>query len=205
MKYESKEERLEAFLAKMVNRKAYKSKELNRWSSNLSRDLKELEEKNLLTNAGHGIYYQSEKLGSFNLPVDENSLLEKFLNDSKFMTRTYGEYNDLRLGTTQHTPNLVLVYNKKRDGVFTLDGKTYVFKRKKFPSKNFDEFLLVDMLNNLENLGEDKNFILDNLKKRWASNFELDKKVILFQAKRYGKYWVKKFFEKLGNYNELTA
>lgn len=200
-----KEQRLEKFLAAMNPREAYKFKELKKLSTNLSRDLRDLESRGLVTNAGHGIYYKTELLGEYQLPAKEESLLKKFLNDSRFLTRTFGEYNDLRLGTTQHTPKLVLVYNRKRDGEFMLDGRKYVFKRKSFPTKNLDEFLLVDMLNNLEKLGENKDQILNNLKSRWFKDFELDKKVVLSQAKRYGKYWVKKFFEKLGDQNELIA
>jgi hypothetical protein len=56
------------------------------------------------------------------------------------------------------------VYNHKRKGTFKLNGKTFEFKIKSsFPNKLAKEFLLVDLLNNLDELAEDQNKALRNL------------------------------------------
>jgi len=51
-----------------------------------------------------------------------------------------------------------VVYNHKRHGEFVLGGRTYDFRVKHhFPKKTVtEEFLLVDLMNNLNELAEDQ-------------------------------------------------
>jgi hypothetical protein len=66
----------------------------------------------------------------------------------------------LGVGTTQ-LYNKRVVYNHKRHGEFTLGGRTFLFHAKhRFPKKLTAEFLLVDLVNNLEKLAEDKDEVL---------------------------------------------
>ncbi|WP_426032776.1 hypothetical protein [Caulobacter sp. DWP3-1-3b2] len=61
----------------------------------------------------------------------------------------------LGVGTTQ-LHNKTVVYNHKRHGKFALGGRTYDFRMKPaVPKKLSREFLLVDLVNNLDQLGED--------------------------------------------------
>ena len=48
------------------------------------------------------------------------------------------------------------------------------------------------------NLGENRNDLLYTLECRWNKDLGLDKEVVLKFAKKYGKYWVKKYFNHLG-------
>jgi hypothetical protein len=74
-------------------------------------------------------------------------------------------FNALGLGLTQ-LYNTTWVYNHKRKGEFQLNGKSFEFKIKAtFPKENSKEYVLVDLLNNLEQLAEDRNEILNKLPK----------------------------------------
>jgi len=69
-------------------------------------------------------------------------------------------------GTTQ-LYNSTLVYNHKRHGVFKLGDREFNFKVKpRFPAKLSVEFLFVDLLNNLNELAEDKDEVLRHARNR---------------------------------------
>src|SRR5690606_5489901 len=64
-------------------------------------------------------------------------------------------YNTLGLGLTQ-VYNETRVYNHKRSGAFRLDGRTFRFFRvPAFPRRLSREYLLVDLLNNLDRIPDD--------------------------------------------------
>ncbi len=69
-------------------------------------------------------------------------------------------YNTVGLGTTQ-LYNRTLVYNHKRHGVFKLGNRQFDFRMKpRFPKKLTSEFLYVDLVNNLDDLAEDRHAVL---------------------------------------------
>lgn len=75
-------------------------------------------------------------------------------------------YNSLGVGTTQ-LYNKKIVYNHKRHGVFKLGNRKFDFQlRHHFPTKLTAEFLVVDMVNNLDQLAEDSNTILSKLQEK---------------------------------------
>lgn len=197
MEYSNKLIRLNSLAKKLPEGRVYRAHELSKFSTSVSRDLKEMVEKGYLNYLGKGMYYKPKKLGKFDVPPSREDLLAKFLKTKDFMVRSVSDYNNLRLGTTQLF-NEIYVYNKRRAGAVQLGKTTYHFKRKKFPSTNYDEYLLVDMLNNIEKLGENRNDLLYTLECRWNKDLGLDKEVVLKFAKKYGKYWVKKYFNHLG-------
>jgi len=68
-------------------------------------------------------------------------------------------YNGLGVGTTQFY-NTPVVYNHKRHGEFELNGCAYDFRRRaSFPKSVSEEFLLVDLLHNLNRLAEDQGAV----------------------------------------------
>lgn len=71
------------------------------------------------------------------------------------------------LGTTQ-LYNKLIVYNHKRRGEFVVGGRTYSFRvRKYFPHRSVaEEFLLVDLVNNLDELAEDREMVLLRVKEK---------------------------------------
>ncbi|MDD3020027.1 MAG: hypothetical protein PHX61_03480 [Alphaproteobacteria bacterium] len=89
--------------------------------------------------------------------------MRAFLKDDRFFIASLNAYNGLGVGATQ-LYNEQLVYNSKRDGRYELGGRIfYYIKRPYFPSKVTEEFLLVDLLNNLHLLAEDTNALLEKV------------------------------------------
>jgi hypothetical protein len=92
-----------------------------------------------------------------------------FLRDKDFLVFSPSAYNAVGLGTTQ-LYNRTLVYNHKRHGVFRLGNRQFDFRMKpRFPKKLTPEFLYVDLLNNLEELAEDRDAVLRQARNRLPS------------------------------------
>jgi hypothetical protein len=141
----------------------YRRSDLEYYSSAIDRHLSMLTKDGSLLKLNQGIYYapRSSKFGM--VPPDDAVLVESFLKDSDFLLVKPNFFNALGLGFTQ-LYNTTWVYNHKRKGEFKLNGKTFEFKIKSsFPNKLTKEFLLVDLLNNLDELAEDQNKALRNL------------------------------------------
>jgi hypothetical protein len=141
----------------------YRRSDLEYYSSAIDRHLSMLTKDGSLLKLNQGIYYapRSSKFGM--VPPDDAVLVESFLKDSDFLLVKPNFFNALGLGFTQ-LYNTTWVYNHKRKGEFKLNGKTFEFKIKSsFPNKLTKEFLLVDLLNNLDELAENQNKALRNL------------------------------------------
>lgn len=205
MSYSNKQARLNDFLDLMKAGKLYRPEPLSEYSNNLSRDLADLVKESRLKKAGPGLYYKPKKLGNFDVPLDKSSLVKEFLKtkSGSFLIRHLSDFHGLRLGTTQHSKK-VFVYNKKRNGDFTLDGTEFAFRKRKFPKVESQEYLLVDMLNNLKELGEDSLKLLMNLERRLPS-MGLDMNKLLETSEKYGKTWVKRFLNKLDRKYALST
>lgn len=90
-------------------------------------------------------------------------MVESFLKDYRFLLITPNSYNSLGVGTTQ-LYNKKVVYNHKRHGTFKLGNREYEFQLKHhFPTKLSEEFILVDLANNLDSLAEDYDLVLNKL------------------------------------------
>ncbi|WGQ10658.1 hypothetical protein QG516_03175 [Pedobacter gandavensis] len=73
------------------------------------------------------------------------------------------------MGTTQ-LYNKLIVYNHQRSGAIRLGSKLFTFKKKSaFPQKPTKEFLVVDLINNLDSLAEDQPKILEKVLKKAMS------------------------------------
>ena len=73
-------------------------------------------------------------------------------------------------GITTQFYNSTLVYNHKRHGVFKLGNRQFDFRVKpRFPKKLTAEFLFVDLLNNLEELAEDRDAVLSQARTKLLS------------------------------------
>ena len=106
-------------------------------------------------------------------------------------------YNGLGLGLTQ-LKKQTFVYNKKRHGALKLGNRTYEFKLKAkgYPQKLTKEFLLVDLVNNLEDVGEDPAKLLNNVDDSVQEN-KFNNPSLFALAKQYGHVYTKKFFAAL--------
>jgi len=89
-----------------------------------------------------------------------------FLKDGRFLPASPNAYNSLGVGTTQLYDKTV-VYNHKRHGEFKLGGRKFAFRVKPhFPKLLTTEFLLVDLVNNLDWLAEAKDAVLKRVTRR---------------------------------------
>lgn len=143
----------------------YRRSDLEYYSSAIDRHLGILTRDGSLVKLNQGLYYAPifSKFGM--VPPEDKVLVKSFLKDSDFLMVKPNLYNTLGLGLTQ-LYNTTWVYNHKRKGEFKLNGKTFEFKIKSsFPNQLTKEFLLVDLLNNLDELADDKNQTLKNLPK----------------------------------------
>jgi hypothetical protein len=141
----------------------YRRNELSEWSKSIDRHLDELLKAGVLEKLSQGLYYVPYTSVFGKVPPDEDVLVRSFLKDDRFLLVSPNFYNSLGVGTTQ-LYNKKIVYNHKRHGKFKLGNRDFEFQLKHhFPSKMTEEFLLVDLANNLDYLAEDRDNILRNL------------------------------------------
>ena len=138
----------------------YRRTELANWSKSVDRHLDELMQEGTLQKLSQGLYYYPKESAFGKTPPDENMVVQSFLKDHRFLLTSPNAYNSLGVGTTQ-LYNVRTVYNHKSHGEFKLGNRTFQFHIKPhFPLKVTPEFLLVDLVNNLEALAEDKSEVL---------------------------------------------
>jgi hypothetical protein len=161
----------------------YRRSDLEYFSTAIDRQLAQLMKEGKLMKLSQGLYY-APKQSKFGLvPPDDVNVVERFLKDEDFLLVSPNAFNSLGLGLTQ-LYNTVWVYNHKRKGEFQLNGKTIEFKLKSsFPKKISREFLLVDLLNNLDLLAEDQKATLDKLTKK-VNSFNLE--ALMKATQQYG-------------------
>ena len=165
--------------------KVYRREDLLPYSTSVDRELQRLVAAGKLRKLAQGLYFKPKNNVFGEVPPEEKDLLATFLRDKSFLSFNPSIYNSLRLGTTQ-LYNKTVVYNHKRHGYFTLGNRTYDFRVKhRFPKpvQVTPEFLLVDMLNNLDELAEDKSEVLDHAQRRLSS---FDQKLLKKALSDYG-------------------
>lgn len=155
--------KLEELKKHLKRGQVYRRDDLAKWSKSVDRHLDALVEEDTLQKLSQGLYYYP-KLSVFGkTPPDEEVLIRSFLKDDRFLLTSPSSYNSLGVGTTQ-LYNEKTVYNHKRHGEFKLGNRMFSFRMKPhFPSKVTKEFLLVDLVNNLETLAEDPTEVLKNI------------------------------------------
>jgi hypothetical protein len=169
----------------------YRREDLSRWSRAVDRHLKELVEEGTLTKLAAGLYAYPKQTVFGKAPAEDDKLVRTFLKDDRFLLASPNSYNGLGVGTTQLYDKTV-VYNHKRHGNFSLGGRMFEFRAKpSFPKKLSKEFLLVDLVNNLDRLAESKEEILARVKEHAAS---YDTPRLQRAARDYGNVRTKKFF-----------
>lgn len=144
----------------------YRRVDFEQWSNAVDRHLKQLVAEGALQKMSPGVYYYPAKASFGNVPPEDEQLVRAFLKSDDFLLTSPNLYNSLGVGTTQ-LYNKRVVYNHKRHGQFQLGGKVFDFRLKhKFPGDLSKEFLLVDLLNNLNELAEDKEDVLQSVKEK---------------------------------------
>lgn len=176
--------------------KVYRRADLARWSTSIDRHLSLLLQDGTLQKLSQGLYYFPKETAFGATPPDEESLVRSFLKDDHFLLTSPNDYNSLGVGTTQ-LYNKRVVYNHKRHGEFKLGGRSFTFLAKpRFPKKVTQEFLLVDLVNNLDKLAEDQAEVLKNV---YTKAKTMDTLKLKRSVSSYGNAKAKSLFNPLVN------
>jgi len=183
----------------------YRRGDLTKWSKSVDRHLEQLIEDGTLEKLSQGLYYFPMETTFGKTPPEEDVLITSFLKDKRFLVTSPNTYNSLGVGTTQ-LYNKRVVYNHKRHGEIKLGNRTFDFQLKHhFPNKVTQEFLLVDLVNNLEQLSEDRNEVLNRV---FAKVSTVNTQQLKSLVADYGNTKTKRLFEpflKLNNRVEQNA
>ncbi|MBR0794854.1 hypothetical protein JQ615_05545 [Bradyrhizobium jicamae] len=149
---------------------AYRRADLARWSKSVDRHLRQLVEQGVLRKLSGGLYVFPKETAFGPAPASDKDVVGAFLKDDRFLLASPNAYNSLGLGTTQLYDKTV-VYNHKRHGDFQLGSRKFAFRVKpRFPKNLTKEFLLVDLVNNLDQLAEAKDEVLKRVTERVAAS-----------------------------------
>jgi hypothetical protein len=169
----------------------YRREDLAKWSNAVDRHLKQLRDDGTLTKLAGGLYYRPKTTAFGTAPAADEKLVETFLKDGRFLLASPNAYNALGVGTTK-LYNETVVYNHKRHGRFELGGRSFNFRVKPhFPKTLSKEFLLVDLVNNLDRLAEDREAVLGRVKEQAGA---CDRQRLERSVRDYGSARAKKFF-----------
>jgi hypothetical protein len=140
--------------------RVYRRMDIAHLSKSVDRHINQLLSIGMLKKLARGLYYAPRHSRFGPLPPSDEQVVKEFLRDTDFLILSPSSYNTVGLGTTQ-LYNITLVYNHKRYGVFKLGNRQFHFRVKpRFPKKLTPEFLYVDLLNNLDELAEDRDAVL---------------------------------------------
>ena len=183
---------LENVKTKLKPGQMYRRSDLEKLSRSVDRDVAGLVSEGALVKVRQGLYQCPQRSRFGILPANTDKLLTSFLKDDDYLVTSPNDYNALGLGTTQ-LYNYQVVYNHKRHGRFELGGQLFEFQRKpRFPKKATVEFLLVDLVNNLDQLAEDRDAVLARVR---AKVPEMDAKRLRAAAKSFAKIATRKLLE----------
>lgn len=167
----------------------YRRADIENWTTAVDRHLHMLTEDGTLQKLSQGLYYAPKKSKFGVSPPNEDRLVERFLKDDSYLLFTPNVYNSLGLGLTQ-LYNTTWVYNHKRKGIFKLNGRNFLFRLKSaFPQRLSPEYLVVDLLNNLNALAEDSEKVLVNFQRN-AGHFDTEE--LKKMARKYGSATARK-------------
>jgi hypothetical protein len=186
-------------LAEMQKRlrsgKVYRRQDLAQWSASVDRHLKTLVATGDLKKLRHDMYYCPKNLAFGEAPASEHELVRAFLKTNHFVVTSPNLYNQLGLGTTQ-LYNKRVVYNQKRHGTFDLGGRVYHFERRmNVPRKLSKELLLVDLVNEVDELAEDRDVLLARVREN-ASH--MDSRKLSRVVSLYANYSSRRWWKSLG-------
>jgi len=185
---------LDNFKKNLRKGKVYRREDLSKCSTAIDRHLAEAITDGALQKLAQGLYYAPKKTAFGIVPPDEDQLIKVFLKGDDYLITSPNYYNTLGLGSTQ-IYNTKRIYNHKRHEDIKLGNRIYQFRRKpKFPKKLSQEYIVIDMLNNLDTLAEDKTAITSALRSN-IKNF--DAKELLKNANQYGSIATRKFIKEV--------
>jgi len=132
--------------------RAYRTRELRRWSANPTRLARRLVREGRLRKAAHGLFYAPIESRFGHAPAHDTEVLRAFLGGGRFVITGPPRWNALGLGSTAMFA-ATLAYNTRRTGDFTFDGRHFLLRRVLFPEDPPPEWFVVDLLQHHEMAG----------------------------------------------------
>lgn len=176
-------ETLKKLKACLIPGQVYRRADLAVYSSNVDRHLAKLVAEGRLMKLSQGIYAAPKATAFGQAPPEAEVLLKAFLKDDYFVVYGPSQFNALGLGTTQ-LYNKLIVFNRKRVGEYTLGGRTYTFYRwREAPKQLTPEFLVVELLNRLDQLSENRERVVEQLKGKLK---DFSRRKLLHAVSHYG-------------------
>ena len=192
---------LDLFKRHLRRGNVYRRADLANWSKSVDRHLSLVVKEGTLKKLSQGLYAYPKETSFGEAPPEDQQLIQSFLKDDRFLITSPNAYNGLGVGATQ-LYNKKIVYNHKRHGEFKIGNRVFDFKIKHhFPSKLTQEFLLVDLVNNLDTLAEEKDSLLKNIKQKVA---QMEQGQLQHYVLKYGNMRTKKLFAQLLNYTNAA-
>lgn len=142
--------------------KAYRTRELRRFSANPTRLARRLVREGKLQQAAHGLFYAPVASRFGQAPPSEEEILRGFLGSSPFVITGPPRWNALGLGATAMFA-ATLAYNQRRTGEFTFDGRRFLLRRVYFPERPTAEWFVIDLLQHHDMAGASLTEIEDRL------------------------------------------
>jgi len=119
-----------------------------------------------------GLYYSPRKFEFGEAPADEHELVKAFLKTDRFVLTSPNAYNQLDLGQRSSTTTGCLQSETAWD--ISLGNRMVTFERRmNVPRQLSPEFLLVDLVNELGDLAEDRDAVLSRVREKAK---EMDRK-----------------------------
>ncbi|MCK6528731.1 hypothetical protein L6R50_14615 [Myxococcota bacterium] len=125
--------------------RAYRTRDLRRWSANPTRLARRLVDEGRLREAAHGLYYAPVPTKFGPAPAAQEELLRAYLGGEPFLVTGPPQWNALGLGSTALFA-VTLVYNTRRTGEVVLGGRRFLMRRVYFPEDPTPEWFVVDLL-----------------------------------------------------------
>ena len=181
---------------------AYRRADLARWTTSVDRHLKELVADGTLKKLSGGLYAYPKETAFGPAPASDKDVVKAYLKGDRFLLASPNAYNSLGVGTTQLYDRTV-VFNHKQHGARQLGNRKYSFRVKpRFPKSLTKEFLLVDLVNNVDQLAEAKDEVLKRVMERAS---ESDSPRLRHAVREYGNERTKKFFARAFKADQLNA
>ena len=176
--------------------RVYRREDLQSFSHSVDRHLKDLTDQGKLKKLRTGLYYCPRTFEFGEAPANEHELVKAFLRTDRFLVTSPNLYNQLGLGTTQ-LYNRRVVYNQKRHGTFSLGDRMVTFERRpNFPKQLSQEFLLVDLVNELGQLAEDHETVLSHVREK-VKEMKKNWKKLSRAVSTYGKVSTQRKFQEM--------
>lgn len=164
--------------------RAYRTRDLRRWSANPTRLARRLVNEGKLREAAHGLYYAPVPSKFGPAPAADEELLRAYLCGEPFLVTGPPHWNALGLGSTAMFAT-TLVYNTRRTGEVVLGGRRFLLRRVYFPEDPTPEWFVVDLLQHHDMAG----VALSELREALAATLQLgrwDRERLREMAETYG-------------------